>query len=81
MATFSIKAFFLNWFGPTLMGIGVIEDPHSIKGTIAFIVGLGMMLVRFYKWYLRSNQAGRLKEIEIQEREIDLQERRLKLSK
>jgi len=50
----------------------------NVKSMILFIVALAMSMYRFYRWAINSWQNKRLKDLAIQEREIELINKKLK---
>ena len=60
--SFNIMLYILAWFA----------NLDNIKSTILFIVALCMSLYRFYRWAIRDGQNKRLKDLTIQEKELDI---------
>jgi len=54
-----------------------ISNLDNVKSTILFIVALSMSMYRFYRWAINSWQNKRLKDLAIQEREIEVINKRL----
>lgn len=70
----------LGWFGiaPLYIYAWVI-NLDNIKGTILFIFALIMASWRFYYWRIRAIKNNELKDIEIQERRNEVEEKRVEL--
>lgn len=67
----------LGWIGFPLLGISWLANMDNIKSTIIFIVSLLMVMVRFYYWVETAKQNRKLKSLLIEEREIEMEERRI----
>lgn len=55
-----------------------ISNLDSIKSSILFIVALLMSMYRFYRWAINSWQNKALKDLMIQEKELELNREKLK---
>lgn len=73
MTDWNFTLLLLKWFGlPCLYIYAWIANLDNIKSTILFIAALIMTLTRFFFWIRRAMQSERMRELEIKEKENDI---------
>lgn len=70
-----VMALFFGSLNVFLYVFAWFANLDNIKSSILFIVALCMSMYRFYRWGINSIQNKRLKDLSIQEKEIELAER------
>ena len=66
-----ITAFFTGFINIFLYIGAWFANLDNVKSTILFIVALCMSMYRFYRWAINSSQNKKLKDIEIEKKQLE----------